>query len=157
MSLDELATEVAPEAQPRTVNWIVLGVVWASSVLMACIGVWAVLNNNLLQASRAADDAARTSHDELVESVNVMGPLWPQLDLPVDERSQAVIESGARIGRPGSPVEVSSQLRVNEAQRIGVVTTARSEGITSLLVTIVRYDAGGTPSGSAAVCEVGVD
>lgn len=157
MSLDELTTESAPAQQPRAVNWVVLGVIWACSVLMACLGVWAVMNNNLLQASWAQDDAAQASHDALVESLDVMAPLWEQLDLPVDERSQVAIESGARIGRPGSPVEVSSQLRVNEPQQIGIVTTARSEGITSLLVTIVRYDAGGTPSGSAAVCEVGVD
>ena len=157
MSLDELTTESAPAQQPRAVNWVVLGIVWACSVLMACMGVWALMNNNLIQASWAQDDAAQASHEALVESLDVMAPMWEQLDLPVDERSQAIIESGARIGRPGSAVQVSSQLRVNAPQRIGMVTTARSEGITSLLVTIVRYDAGGAPSASAAVCEVGVD
>ena len=157
MSLDELTTEAAPTKQPRAVNWVVLGIVWACSVRMACMGVWALMNNNLIQASWAQDDAAQASHEALVESLDVMAPLWEQLDLPVDERSQAIIESGARIGRPGSAVQVSSQLRVNAPQRIGMVTTARSEGITSLLVTIVRYDAGGAPSASAAVCEVGVD
>jgi len=157
MSLDELTTEAAPTKQPRAVNWVVLGIVWACSVLMACMGVWALINNNLLEASWAQDDAAQASHEALVESLDVMAPMWEQLDLPVDERSQAIIESGARIGRPGSAVQVSSQLRVNAPQRIGMVTTARSEGITSLLVTIVRYDAGGAPSASAAVCEVGVD
>ena len=157
MSLDELTTEAAPTKQPRAVNWVVLGIVWACSVLMACMGVWALMNNNLIQASWAQDDAAQASHEALVESLDVMAPMWEQLDLPVDERSQAIIESGARIGRPGSAVQVSSQLRVNAPQRIGMVTTARSEGITSLLVTIVRYDAGGAPSASAGFCEVGVD
>jgi hypothetical protein len=84
-----------------------------------------------------------------------MPPMWEQLQLPVDQRSQVVIESGARIGGPGSAIEVTPELRVNEPNRIGVATTVRSDGITTVLVTIVRNDLSGSSDALGSGCEIG--
>lgn len=148
MSLDELTEEIAPPQRPSTARWVLFGAAMLAAVLSACVGVWAVMNNSIQQAPRA-------HHDALLESVTLMPTMWEQLQLPVDERSRAVIESGARLGDPTSPIEVTPELRVNEPNRIGVATTVRSDGITTVLVTIVRKDAGGSSSAFGNGCEVG--
>jgi hypothetical protein len=150
MSLDELTEEIAPAHRqaPGAGRWVLFGVAMLCAVLSACLGVWAVMNNNIQQAPRA-------NHDALLESIDLMGPMWEQLQLPVGQRSQAAIESGARLGRPGSDIEVTPEMRVNEPNRIGVATTVRSDGITTVLVTIVRTDLGGNSSALGSGCEVG--
>ncbi len=148
MSLDELTGEVAPATESNRLRWAFTVVAALASVSLTCFAMWALGHN-------AGASDARANHDAIVESVDLMGPMWEQLDLPVDQRSQAVIESGARLGRPGSAVEVTPQLRVNEPNRIGVVTTVRSDGITTLLVTLVRHDDGGNASAMGSGCEPG--
>lgn len=151
MSIDELATTTVPAPSPGPKSrWRMAPLIGATlaALTMAAIGGWAIGNN-------AASSGARAHHDALVESVGLMPPMWEQLQLPVDERSQAAIESGARLGGPTSEMEVTPQLRVNEPNRIGVATTVRSDGITTLLVAIVRNDAGGNSSALGNGCEVG--
>lgn len=148
MSLDELTAEVAPPTAPNRLRWAITVIAGLASISLTLFAMWTLGHN-------AGASDARAHHDAIVESVDLMGPMWEQLDLPVDQRSQAVIESGARLGRPGSDIEVTPQLRVSEPNRIGVVTTVRSDGITTLLVTLVRHDAGGNSSAMGSGCEPG--
>lgn len=150
MSIDELTRDTAPAAPERRARWapIVIGSIAAIAVLIAA--VW-------ITASRTAASTARASHDALVSSVSTMGVLWTQLALPVDQRSQTVIESAATIGGFGGPVDVSTQLRVNAPNRIGVVVTVTSDGMTTLILQMVRIDAGGNESAIGTGCDLGVD
>jgi hypothetical protein len=150
MSIDELTRETAPAAPERRVPWVPIVIASVAAVAVLIATVWVV-------ASRTASSTARASHDAVVESVNTMSVLWEQLALPVDERSQQVIEGAASLGGTGGPVNVSTQLRVNAPNRIGVVVTVTSDGITTLVLQMVRTDAGGNQSAIGTGCEVGVD
>jgi hypothetical protein len=148
MSLDELTEEVAPATAPNRLRWAITVIAGLVSISLTCLAMWTLGHN-------AGASDPRANHDALLESVTLMPTMWEQLQLPVDERSQAVIESGARLGSPTSEIEVTPELRVNEPHRIGVATTVRSDGITTVLVTIVRTDLGGNTAALGSGCDVG--
>lgn len=148
MSIDELTRDTAPTAPERRTHRARIAVAAIAAIALLVAAVWVV-------ASRTAASSARAHHDALLESVQLMPPMWEQLQLPVEQRSQAAIESGARLGSSTSEMQVTPQLRVNEPNRIGLVSTVRSDGITTLLVAIVRNDAGGNGSALGTGCEVG--
>lgn len=150
MSIDELTRDTAPAAPERRTKRTAITIAAA-----AVAGIAVLAATAWIVAGRTEASTARAHHDSLLESVQLMAPMWEQLDLPVDQRSQAAIESGARLGSAGTDMQVSPQLRINAPNRIGVVTTVRSDGITTLLVTLVRHDAGGNASAVGTGCEVG--